>query len=160
METITVYPVGTVESPRKEMTDDYWGDIVSVIHMDSKQYTEEATAGLESFSHLEVVFYMNQVSENRIQTGARHPRNRTDWPKTGIFAQRAKARPNRIGVSRCQLLRVEGLALTVKALDAIHGTPVLDVKPYMKEFGPEGPVRQPEWSTEVMKHYYLKGSKS
>ncbi len=67
---------------------------------------------------------------------------------------RAKARPNRIGVSRCRLLGVDGLSLRVEGLDAIDGTPVLDVKPWVAEFGPRGEVRQPAWSSELMRDYY------
>jgi tRNA (Thr-GGU) A37 N-methylase len=71
-----------------------------------------------------------------------------------VFAQRGKNRPNRIGVSRCRVLGVSGLDVEVEGLDAIDGTPVLDVKPWMDEFAPIGQVRQPQWSTELMAHYY------
>jgi tRNA (Thr-GGU) A37 N-methylase len=109
---------------------------------------------LSSFSHLEVIYLFDRVPESKIETGARHPRERTDWPLIGIFAQRGKARPNRLGVSRCRLLSVEGTRLHVEGLDAIHGTPVLDIKPYMQEFGPLGQVTQPAWATELMRQYY------
>jgi tRNA (Thr-GGU) A37 N-methylase len=89
-----------------------------------------------------------------VNLGARHPRGRTDWPKVGIFAQRAKARPNRIGVTTCELVDVDGLDLRVRGLDAIDGTPVLDVKPYMQAFGPRGEVREPEWVAELMANYW------
>jgi tRNA (adenine37-N6)-methyltransferase len=154
MKTITIHPVGKVFSPRKDLMDDYWGGVVSEIRIDPEQFTAEAVSELESFSHLEIVFFMDRVPREKIQRGARHPRNRMDWPKVGIFAQRAKARPNCIGVSCCRLLKVEGLVLSVEGLDAIDQTPVLDIKPYMKEFGPRGPVRQPEWAKEVMRFYY------
>ena len=72
----------------------------------------------------------------------------------GIFAQRAKARPNRIGVTTCALVGVDGLELRVRGLDAVDGTPVLDVKPHVVEFGPRGPVRQPAWMTELMAGYW------
>jgi tRNA (Thr-GGU) A37 N-methylase len=71
-----------------------------------------------------------------------------------VFAQRGKNRPNRLGVSRCSLLSVAGLDLHVAGLDAIAGTPVLDIKPYMVQFGPRGKVRQPGWATELMERYY------
>jgi tRNA (Thr-GGU) A37 N-methylase len=77
---------------------------------------------------------------------------------TGIFAQRGKERPNRIGLSTCELLAVEGTTLTVRGLDAIDGTPVLDIKPYMSEFAPRTPVRQPAWSRELMARYFTGGS--
>jgi tRNA (adenine37-N6)-methyltransferase len=155
LKSITIQPIGVVHSPRKEMEDDNWGSIVSVIELDASQFSEEVLYGLGDFSHCEVVFHMNRVPENKIETSARHPRNRTDWPKVGIFSQRAKGRPNLIGVSRCRILKVEGHTVTVQALDAIDGTPVLDIKPYMQEFGPLGDVHQPEWSVEVMSRYYL-----
>lgn len=157
MNKIILQPIGKVQSPRKETIDDQWGDVISTIHLDPQQFTEEAIAGLDDFSHLEIVFYMHLVPQHKIQKTARHPRNRKDWPRVGIFAQRAKSRPNLIGVSRCRLLRVEGMVLTVQALDAVDGTPVLDIKPYMKEFGPKGDIKQPDWATEVMKEYYSKG---
>ena len=72
-----------------------------------------------------------------------------------MFAQRAKMRPNRLGVSTCRLIAVEGLDLHVRGLDAIDGSPVLDVKPFMREFEPAAAdVRQPAWSTELMRGYY------
>jgi tRNA-Thr(GGU) m(6)t(6)A37 methyltransferase TsaA len=152
---IELEPVGVVRSPRVEAVDDYWGKVVSTIEMDSVRFSPEALQGLDSFSHLEVIYFFHRVSEAKIETAARHPRNRTDWPKIGIFAQRGKNRPNRIGVSVCRVLKVEGLTVTVEGLDAIDGTPVLDVKPYIREFGPREEVRQPDWATELMAEYYL-----
>jgi tRNA (Thr-GGU) A37 N-methylase len=86
--------------------------------------------------------------------GARHPRGNLTWPFTGIFAQRGKNRPNRLGTTICQLVRVEGIVLHVSGLDAVDGTPVLDIKPFMQEFLPRSLVRQPEWSRELMKDYW------
>jgi len=153
-------PIGVVRAPRTEVIDDLWGGVISTIEIDPEQFSEEITEGLGAFSHLEVVFLMDRVEPQKIQTGARHPRGNPDWPVVGIFAQRAKWRPNRIGVSRCRLLQVEGLTLTVEGLDAIDNTPVLDIKPWLEEFGPRGEVRQPEWSHELMEDYYSEGSES
>jgi tRNA (adenine37-N6)-methyltransferase len=133
--------------------DDESGAVRAVIRIDGARFGEEALAGLDDFSHLEVVYHFDRVPEERIETGARHPRGNTDWPKVGIFAQRGKNRPNRIGVSRCRLLRVDGLEVHVEGLDAVDGTPVLDIKPYMTEFGPQGATRQPEWATAIMSSY-------
>jgi tRNA (Thr-GGU) A37 N-methylase len=88
-------------------------------------------------------------------TGARHPRNNTAWPRVGIFAQRGKNRPNRIGSTICRVLRIDGRELYVAELDAIDKTPVLDIKPVMAEFLPREPVRQPRWSQELMSRYWL-----
>lgn len=149
-----MHPIGLVRAPRSEPVDDRWGGVLSSIELDPARFTEEAVAGLDAFSHLEVIYYFHRVQPEEIERGARHPRDRTDWPRVGIFAQRGKGRPNRLGVSRCRLVCVDGLRLTVEGLDAVDGTPVLDLKPYMAEFGPRGEVRQPEWSREVMQHYY------
>ena len=154
MNPITVRPIGVVHSPVKQPSDDCWANLISVIELDPNQFKPESTAGLDQFSHVEVVFLFDRVKPESVQTGARHPRERTDWPKVGIFAQRAKDRPNRIGTTLCKIERVDGLRISVRELDAIDGTPVLDVKPYMSEFGPRDPVRQPQWSKELMARYF------
>ena len=150
---ITVTPVAHVVGGRSEVEDDDWGDVRAVLRMDER-FGPDAVAGLEQFSHVEVVFVFDRVDESSVRTGARHPRGRQEWPLVGIFAQRAKARPNRLGVTVCRLLSVDGLTLTVQGLDAIDGTPVLDVKPYIAEFGPRGDVRQPAWAGELMTAYW------
>ncbi len=146
--------IGIVSNNRSEIEDDNWGDVVSTISLDQTKYLEDALKELHAFSHLEVIFRMDQVNPEKIHTGARHPRNQKDWPMVGVFAQRVKSRPNLLGVSRCELLDITGLELRVKGLDAINGTPVIDIKPYFKEFGPRGRVRQPVWATELMANYY------
>jgi tRNA (adenine37-N6)-methyltransferase len=151
---VVVQPVGHVVSPRDDLADDNWGDVPAVIRLDPDRYGEEALYGLADFSHLEVVFHFHRVPPEKIETAARHPRGNSAWPLVGIFAQRGKNRPNRVGVSRCTLVKVEGLDVHVRGLDAIHGTPVLDIKPYLREFGPRGEVRQPQWSVELMGEYY------
>ncbi|MBI3873282.1 MAG: SAM-dependent methyltransferase [candidate division Zixibacteria bacterium] len=154
MDDVMVRPVGIVRGPRTEPVDDFWGGEIAAIELDSSQFGPDALVGLVEFSHLEVLFHLHQVDPTQIQTGADHPRGRIEWPKVGIFARRSKARPNRLALSRCRLLRVDGLALTVEGLDAIDGTPILDIKPYLIEFGPRGEVRQPQWATEMMRYYY------
>ncbi len=157
--SIEVRPLGVVRSPREDLTDDGWGEIVSVIELDETALSEDSILTLSEFSHLEVVFFMHRVAASELETGARRPRNRADLPLVGILAQRAKRRPNRIAVSRCQLLAVEGTRLRVQGLDAIDGTPVLDIKPYFREFGPRGDVRQPAWVASLMENYYERSNK-
>ncbi|MBX7555364.1 SAM-dependent methyltransferase [Streptomyces sp. NPDC004232] len=152
-EVVSV-PVGRVMGGRSEVRDDDWGKETAVIRLDATRFTPDAVAGLDAFSHLEVVYHFDRVPVEKIETGARHPRGNTDWPRVGIFAQRGKNRPNRLGVSRCRLFKVDGLDLHVQGLDAADGTPILDIKPYMAEFGPQGPVAQPEWATALMRGYY------
>jgi len=134
--------------------DDGWDDVKATITLDGEQFGPEALQGLDAFSHVEVVYLFDRVDPDRVQTAARHPRGNPGWPQVGIFAQRAKARPNRLGVSVCRLLAVQGLTVSVHALDAIDGTPVLDLKPYLAEFAPRGEVHQPAWASELMARYW------
>ena len=147
-------PVGHVRGGRAEAIDDDWGKSRARIELDPKRFGAEALAGLDGFSHAEIVFVFDRVRDEEIVSGARHPRGRTDWPKVGIFAQRGKNRPNRLGVCVCGVVGVDGLALEVEGLDAIDGTPVLDIKPVLKGFLPRGEVREPVWAAEIMKDYW------
>jgi len=154
MSAITMRPIGFVRGGRAEPIDDQWDTVEARIELDPSQFGADATAGLSDFSHIEVVYHFDRVPDDEIQTGSRHPRGRKDWPKIGILAQRGKGRPNRIGVTACKLLRVDGLTLHVRGLDAIDGTPVLDIKPVMSGFLPRGPLREPEWAKEIMREYW------
>lgn len=146
-------PIGVVVGGRSEPIDDDWGDVEADIVLDER-FPVDATAGLSDFSHLDVIFHLDRVDPDTIHVGARHPRNRDDWPAVGIFAQRAKGRPNRLGHTVCELLSVADRRLHVRGLDAIDGTPVIDVKPTMQEFLPRTALRQPEWSRELMRGYW------
>jgi tRNA-Thr(GGU) m(6)t(6)A37 methyltransferase TsaA len=150
---ISMNPVATVRGGRVEAIDDDWGDVEATIVLDDR-FPADALAGLEAFSHLDVVFVFDRVDEDSVNVGARHPRGNPEWPAVGIFAQRAKARPNRIGVTTCDLVGVDGHRVTVRGLDAIDGTPVLDLKPHLVEFGPRGEVREPDWVRELMAGYW------
>jgi tRNA-Thr(GGU) m(6)t(6)A37 methyltransferase TsaA len=152
--TIVLEPIGVVRGGRSAPEDDAWGDVASTILVDGSRFGPEALAGLDSFSHLEIVFHFHRVPESDVETGARHPRGRSEWPRVGIFAQRAKGRPNRLGVSLCRLERVDGLTLHVRGLDALEGTPVLDIKPYLSGFAPRGDVHEPPWAREIMEGYW------
>lgn len=154
---IAIYPIGCVMTSRIDITDDDWGSVESRIEL-SPDVSSDALAGIESFSHVEIVFHFDRVAVSKIETGSRHPRNNPNWPKVGIFAQRGKNRPNRIGVSTAKLLRREDRAIVVRGLDAINGTPVLDIKPVMREFLPREPLVQPDWSKELMQDYWQKHS--
>ena len=113
-DIITLRAIGHVRGGRSEPIDDDWDAVESVIALDPAQFAADATASLGDFSHIEVVFHFNQVPDAEINRGARHPRGRKDWPLVGIFAQRGKGRPNRIGVTVCRLLSVDGLTLHVQ----------------------------------------------
>jgi tRNA-Thr(GGU) m(6)t(6)A37 methyltransferase TsaA len=149
----TVTAIGTVASGRSEAIDDDWGGVTATITL-LPPFDPRSIAGLEEFSHVEVVFLFDRVDPDGVCLYSRHPRGNPDWPETGIFAQRAKDRPNRIGLCTCELVAVDGASIVVRGLDAIDGTPVLDVKPYLEEFAPRGDLRQPAWSHELMRGYW------
>tara|TARA_R110002072_G_scaffold4566_2_gene31858 strand:+ start:2899 stop:3366 length:468 start_codon:yes stop_codon:yes gene_type:complete len=147
-------PVGMVRCSRSEAIDDAWDTESTRIELDASVFNDEALMGLDTFSHAEVIFVFDRVPDAKIVTGARHPRGQTDWPKIGIFAQRGKNRPNRLGATICEILSVEGTVLHLKGLDAIDGTPVLDIKPVMSGFQPRGDIREPGWAAEIMATYW------
>lgn len=159
---ITVEPVGWVRTTRQDLSDDYWGGVISTIELDGSRFNADALAGLETFSHIEVIYCFNKVPLDKVVTGAGHPRENPNWPIVGIFSQRKKNRPNRLGLSICRIIAVNGTKLTVEVegLDAINGTPVIDIKPHMKEFAPRGEVKQPRWSNEIMTNYFAEPSGS
>ena len=149
-----VRAIGHVVSPRVGRKDDDWGDVESTIHLDPDRFGPDALAGLDAFSHVEIIFLFDQFDEANVTTGSRHPRGNEAWPMVGIFAQRASSRPNRLGLTTCGVVGVDGLELSVRGLDAIDGTPILDIKPYIAEFTPRGTVVQPEWISELMAGYW------
>ncbi len=153
MMTFTINPIAFVKNSRKEIEDDHWGSIISEIEL-VDEFNEEALSGISDFSHLEIIFYFNKVTDEMIQYNARHPRNNIHYPKVGIFAQRGKNRPNKLGLTSVELLKHSGRILTVKGLDAIDGTPIIDIKPIMKEFLPKGEIKQAEWSKSLMEKYW------
>lgn len=151
----TIEPIAFVNNNRIDIEDDNWGSIISTIEL-TENMNESSLAGINEFSHLEIIFYFDKVSDDKIQYEARHPRNNKEYPKVGIFAQRGKNRPNKLGVTIVELVERKQRKLIVKGLDAINGTPIIDIKPVMKEFLPKGEVRQPEWSVSLMDKYWVK----
>jgi tRNA-Thr(GGU) m(6)t(6)A37 methyltransferase TsaA len=152
MEILELRPIGVVEGGRDEVDEDGWGAVQAGIVLDPEVVGADATVGLEEFSHLEVVYAFHQAT--RVRVGTAHPRGNPRWPKVGILADHSPMRPNHLGLSRCALLAVDGRTLRVRGLDALAGSPVLDVKPWFAEFGPLGPVRQPPWTSELMGAYW------
>ncbi len=151
---IEMEAIGFLRGGRGETLDDNWGKVRASIHLDESRFTANALMGLEEFSHIEVLFHFYKASPDKIETAARHPRGNSSFPRLGIFAQRAKGRTNRIGSTICRLIAIEGTRLEVEGLDAIDGTPILDIKPYMSSFGPKGETREPVWVSELMEKYW------
>lgn len=151
-----VEPIAHVHGGRAVPEDDFWGATQVKIELDPGM-PDDALAGIEDFSHLEIVYLFDQVDPLCVVTGARHPRGNMDWPLVGIFAQRGKNRPNRIGCTIVRLVEHCDRTIVVEGLDAIDGTPILDIKPVFEEYLPDSPVTQPEWSHEVMRDYWSVG---
>lgn len=150
---IELTPIGYVHNFQDTIEDDNWGHVISEIILDEK-FQEESLDGIEEFSHLEIIFFMDRVDEEQISTGKRHPRENTNWPRVGIFSQRARNRPNRLGITMVKFLNRNGRSIFVSRLDALNETPVLDIKPVMQEFLPKEEIREPKWSKELMQFYY------
>ena len=144
-----VRPVAWVRSTRTGPTDDGWDAERATIEL-ADDVPDEALDELASFSHVVVVFCFDRATDAPPAPYARHPRGNESYPRAGIFAQRAKDRPNRLGVSTCRIISVAPRTVKVEGLDAIDGTPVLDLKPYVAQFGPRGDVCQPPWVDELM----------
>ncbi|KQU17471.1 tRNA-Thr(GGU) m(6)t(6)A37 methyltransferase TsaA [Bacillus sp. Leaf13] len=145
--------IGIVYNERKAPEDDFWGKVLSEIKLE-KDWDMSCLDGIESFSHLEILYLFHLVPDENIQYSSRHPRKNEEFPKVGIFAQRGKNRPNKIGVTIVELINKEGNSLIVKGLDAIDGTPIIDIKPVMKEFLPKRETKQPQWASELMANYW------
>jgi tRNA-Thr(GGU) m(6)t(6)A37 methyltransferase TsaA len=151
---IELTPVAYVKGGRAQATDDDWQDVNATIQLDESKFSSETIEGLDGFSHIVVVYLFHKVDPEKVERRSRPPRNNPAWPKVGIFAQRGRNRPNRIGVSVCKVIAVHGTHIEVRGLDAVDGTPVLDIKPYMSGFDPRGPVREPSWAKEIMAEYW------
>lgn len=152
-ETFQVRPIGHVQAPRTDAIDDDWDAVPASIILDDR-FDAEALMGLDAFSHVEVIYLFHQVPDEEVEGKARHPRDNKDWPRVGIFAQRGKGRPNRLGATIARVDRLDGRTLHLTGLDAINGTPVLDLKPVMKGFLPRTEVREPDWAAEIMASYW------
>jgi len=150
---IILKPIGYVRASRTEPIDDNWDSVDSHIEL-VDELGADSLAGLHEFSHVEVIYFFHRVDAGKVVTGSEHPRENPDWPKVGIFAQRKKARPNRLGATIARIIKIEGRRLVLSSFDAIDGTPVVDIKPVMAEYLPRGEVRQPTWSKEMMKDYW------
>lgn len=148
---ITVKPVAFVRSEVKARKDVGWGTDVSTLKLEPAY--AGGLAGLSDFSHAIIVTYLDQAKFDPEKHLQRRPQNRADMPLTGIFAQRGKDRPNQIGVTAVEILAAAEDALTVRGLDAVDGTPVLDIKPYFPMYDKREAV-VPEWVTRLMEHYF------
>jgi tRNA-Thr(GGU) m(6)t(6)A37 methyltransferase TsaA len=149
---IKLGPVAVVKNSRTTPIDDHREEIVSEIEL-AEHIPTEAFDNISDFSHLEIIYYFDKVAPKEIVFSG-HPRGNPNYPSVGIFGQRKKDRPNRLGPCTVELLEHNGRTIKVKYLDAIDGTPVLDIKPVFKEFQPKNEIKQPRWVVDLMKNYW------
>jgi tRNA (adenine37-N6)-methyltransferase len=147
-----VSPIGFVQSTVTEPVDVDWGSTTSTIVL-LDEYKRGA-AGLADFSHLLVLTWLNRARFEMERHIVRRPQGREDMPLVGIFSQRAKDRPNPIGVTAVRLLSASEGMITVTGLDAIDKTPVIDIKPYYTQYDQVASPVVPEWVERLMVHYF------
>ena len=143
--------IGEVKSPVTEAVDMNWGEVVSEIVLQPE--FAPGLLGLGNFSHAMILTFLHEAKYVHEVHLRRHPQERQDMPFLGIFAQRARHRPNRIGVTACEIVEVTEGSVKVRALDAINGTPVIDVKPYVPVYDRKD-ATIPEWMENMMKGYF------
>lgn len=140
---IALRPIGIVRNAVTEIGHDGGDSLVSEIIINSEH--EEALEGIEQFSHLIIIFWMHQVPPAKRRLKKVHPRGRQDLPLRGVLATRTQYRPNPVGVKTVKLLERRGSMLRVMGLDALDGTPVLDIKPYDPDYDGAPGARVPRW---------------
>jgi tRNA-Thr(GGU) m(6)t(6)A37 methyltransferase TsaA len=140
-------PIGVVRNAVKESQMFGWESVESRIAV--RRELADALDGLEGYSHLIVLFWAHRVPEEERRATRIRPMGDPTLPLLGIFATRTQLRPNPIGVSVVPLLGRKGTELRVRGLDAIDGTPVLDVKPYIPHYDSVPQATIPAWASEV-----------
>lgn len=149
---IDLQPIAFVTNSRTEPVDDNWEATLSTIQL-ADHIPTEAFAGISEFSHIEVIYYFDKVKDEDVVFSGL-PRGNSRYPLIGIFAQRKKDRPNKLGLTTVALIEHNERTIKVKSLDAIDGTPVLDIKPVFREFQPMADIKQPTWVADLMKNYW------
>ena len=151
MREIIMNPIGYVRNAVQSRKDVSWGEDVSTIVLNEEYHS--GLKGLEDFTHVIILYYLDKAAYQKEKHLQRRPQNREDMPLVGIFSQRGKDRPNQIGMTSVRIVSVDGAALTVKGLDAIDGTPVLDIKPYYPVYDKKD-AKVPDWVDRLMAHYF------
>ena len=140
-------PIGVVRNEVREHKRGGWGEVTSEVVVDAELV--ESLDGLEEFSHIIVIFWMHKSPVGDKPPSKVHPRGRADLPLVGLFATRAPFRPNSLGVSVVKLAEIKQNVLTVVGLDAMDGTPVIDIKPFMPPLDNPAEVRMPDWVSKL-----------
>ncbi len=145
-EPVMVRPIGVVRNNIKQPRMDGWVDVRSDILI--REELADALDGIEAYSHVIIIFAFHKVPEAEQRSRVR-PRSDPRLPEQGVLATRSQVRPSPIGVSVVRLLRRRHNVLRVEALDAIDGTPVLDIKPYFPNYDAVPDATIPEWARDL-----------
>jgi len=147
LPAMTLKAIGIVRNEVKQRPDgrDWWQELVSEIVIDPS--LTEALDGLEEFSHIIVLWWMHLIPPGEVTLKV-HPMRREELPLVGLFATRAPHRPNRIGKTTVRLLQRQGNILMVKGLEALDGSPVIDIKPYLPRYDSAPDAEVPQWITD------------
>ena len=135
--------IGRVENGFHEIHKHDWDQVESKIILKSEY--KGGLMGLEEFSHVEILFFLDQAKYNQESDLLGRPRRNVENPIVGIFSRRSNHRPNAIGLTVAKILEVGDEYLLVQGLDAVHGTVVLDIKPYVPKVA-EAKVKRPDWA--------------
>jgi tRNA-Thr(GGU) m(6)t(6)A37 methyltransferase TsaA len=144
VQEITLKAIGRVRNSTRKKNREGWESVISELIIDPKY--EEALEGVEDYSHLFILFWLSRMlPRDRGRVPKIHPKSRLDLPLVGFFSTRTQYRPNPIGLTLVKLLKREKNILEVRGLDAINGTPVLDVKPISPRTEFPRRTRVPGW---------------
>ena len=144
LQEINFKAIGTVRNEIKERDRHDTGDIISEIVLDPD--LTEGLDDIEDFSHLIIIYFMHK---SRLPFPLKvRPRFRVENKQVGVFASRSPDRPNPLGKTTVKLLERRGNILKVQGLDALDGTPVIDIKPYIPGIDAVKDARVPPWMTK------------
>lgn len=143
--TIMIKPLGKAKNEANKPMLPGWKNVITEIVIDKKY--AKGLDGIEDYSHVIVVFWMDQEAECHLK---HHPQRKEEIPFVGIFACRCPQRPNRIAMSTVKLLSRKGNRLTVKGLDIVNGTPIIDIKPYTPQYDRVEKAQVPDWLNKLV----------
>jgi tRNA-Thr(GGU) m(6)t(6)A37 methyltransferase TsaA len=143
---INLTPIGFVRNAITEPKGEDWQTITSeiIVNEDFK----DALSGIDEFSHIIVIFWMHRTSPAERSIMKVHPKRNQNLPLVGVFATRSPARPNPIGIATVKLVECRENVLKVIGLDAVDGTPVLDIKPHIPGADSPATAKIPGWLTK------------
>ncbi|MBN2462598.1 MAG: tRNA (N6-threonylcarbamoyladenosine(37)-N6)-methyltransferase TrmO [Dehalococcoidia bacterium] len=140
---INLTPIGIVKNNITEPKRKGWETVTSEIIIDDN--LKEALYRIDEFSNIIVIYWMHKLPPSQRSVIKVHPKGNQKLPLVGVFASRSPARPNPMGITTVKLIERRDNVLKVSGLDAIDGTPVLDIKPYIPDHDSTSEIKTPNW---------------